>query len=187
MLRDKKTGTFLKESLEDKFKTKYQIKENGCWEWTSHLFSNGYGCINEYENKKTKCLLAHRVSYSLFNGEIPPNMVVMHTCDNPKCVNPKHLVIGTQKENIHDMINKGRKSISPHYGENNGSSKLTEEKVKSILKLRYENKEKVSNIANVFSVSKALIEKIISGRLWTQTTRPILAGYGLLGGWRDID
>lgn len=77
---------------------------NGCWEWQGCLSKNGYGRFQVHP----KTLRAHRVSYFLFNGSIPKDKIVCHTCDNTKCLNPEHLWLGSTKENIHDMINKGR-------------------------------------------------------------------------------
>jgi hypothetical protein len=71
--------------------------------------------------------LAHRYSYVLNIGEIEDGMCVCHTCDNPLCVNPDHLFVGTKADNLHDEINKGR--FKPSFGENNGNSKLTKEQV----------------------------------------------------------
>jgi len=75
-------------------------KTETCWYWTGHLNSKGYGIF--------KKKLAHRASYKLFVGPIPPDMLVCHTCDTPDCVNPEHLFLGTFKDNTRDMINKGR-------------------------------------------------------------------------------
>lgn len=78
--------------------------ESGCWLWLSTKKKNGYGTFS-YESKKQH---AHRVSYLFFNADIPEGMQVHHRCDNPGCVNPEHLWIGNQKQNIQDMIQKGR-------------------------------------------------------------------------------
>lgn len=79
--------------------------DGDCWIWQGNAYSNGYGCIKAF-GKMVSC---HRLSYSLYHGEIPTGMEVMHSCDKPLCINPDHLSIGTHKENMHDMITKGRK------------------------------------------------------------------------------
>lgn len=87
--------------------SKYMQKSNDsdCIEWTAYIDSMGYGRIKI--NKKTTT--AHRVSFMIFKGEIPENLCVCHACDNPKCVNPDHLFLGSHTENMRDMIKKGRK------------------------------------------------------------------------------
>ena len=75
-------------------------KETNCWEWQLSIKKNGYG---SYRGG-----YAHREYYQDFKGNIPDGMIVMHKCDNRRCVNPDHLVLGTTKDNIHDMLNKGR-------------------------------------------------------------------------------
>lgn len=73
-----------------------------CWPWSGSTNANGYGV---FAGEK-----AHRVAYQQFNGEIPEGMIVMHRCDNPSCVNPSHLAMGTQADNVRDCIEKGRRN-----------------------------------------------------------------------------
>lgn len=95
---------------------KYKI--NGeCWECTSHARVNGYPKIY----RENKIYYMNRYIYSLYNGEIPENMVIRHKCDNRKCINPEHLEIGTQKDNMQDMVKRGRsnkgKKMPKEHGE----------------------------------------------------------------------
>ena len=76
----------------------------GCWEWQGDLTHNGYGRV-KVDGKAKR---VHRVMWELRHGPIPDGMVVMHKCDNPKCCNPEHLELGTQRENVADMIQKNR-------------------------------------------------------------------------------
>ena len=76
---------------------------SGCWLWAGSLHNGGYGAFSAFGESR-----ANRVSYRLYKGDIPPGMFVMHKCDNPPCVNPDHLEIGTPRDNVRDMIAKNR-------------------------------------------------------------------------------
>lgn len=92
-----------------------RIKEvNGCWEWQKALNPGGYGSIRF----KDKTYIAHRLSYAIYKGDIPPGIVVCHKCDNRKCVNPDHLFLGTDKDNYEDSVRKGRRAnVDPPRGQ----------------------------------------------------------------------
>lgn len=94
------------------------LKTDSCWEWQKRKDRDGYGMVDGVLRKHYG-QRAHRASYQIYKGEIPKGMVVMHTCDNRSCVNPNHLVIGTQKDNVRDCRDKGRLNpgkFDPHYG-----------------------------------------------------------------------
>lgn len=95
----------------ERFLNKIIISKNGCWEWIARKNKGGYGTFQL--NKKP--ILAHRFSYLIFKGEFFNGLLVCHKCDNPKCVNPEHLWLGTQKENMLDCYKKGRRNKYKKY------------------------------------------------------------------------
>jgi len=96
--------------LKQKLYSKIIIDEKtDCWNWQGGKNNIGYGLIRDGKRMRT----THRVSYELNNGQIPTNLVVCHKCDNPKCINPDHLWVGTRKDNTQDMMKKGRHKSNP--------------------------------------------------------------------------
>ena len=107
-LRLKRTGT-VKDSktpgLKERFESKYlPVPETGCWLWEGTYLDKGYGCFSI--NNKSK--RAHRVSWELYRGGIPKGLHVLHHCDTPECVNPNHLFLGTNQDNVNDATKKRR-------------------------------------------------------------------------------
>lgn len=94
--------------IKDRLLRKIKINDvTDCWEWQGGKNNVGYGMIRDEHGMRT----THRVSYEEHKGNIPKGMCVCHSCDNPKCVNPDHLWLGTKKDNWQDMINKGRNNF----------------------------------------------------------------------------
>ena len=93
------------ELLTERFADKW-TREKGCWLWVARKNAGGYGTFKA----DSKSLLAHRVSYELYVGEIPDGMCVCHKCDTPACVNPQHLFLGSHKDNAVDCVQKGRRA-----------------------------------------------------------------------------
>ena len=87
---------------------RYTVAESGCWEWTATRNRQGYGVVCLAIDKRPTGIPAPRLQWMHFHGEIPDGMVIMHTCDNPCCVNPEHLRLGSQGDNMRDCISKGR-------------------------------------------------------------------------------
>lgn len=140
---------------------KFIINNNGCWEWTGLLSNLGYGKIGF----KGKTKLVSRLVYEIFVGDIPKGLLVCHTCDNRKCINPDHLFLGTPKENMHDMIDKGRDKKCK--GISHPTSKLTEKDVLEIRSKYVPRKNSYPKLAKEFGVADTTIEKIIKRKAWT--------------------
>ena len=155
---------YSQESLETRFWRFVDRKsESECWEWQGQVLANGYGRIS-LGAKSLGAEGAHRVSWKLFNKtDIPDGMFVMHKCDNPSCVNPHHLSIGTPKENTQDMIAKGRKRVVSPKGEGNGKSLLNEEKVRLIRSSTLSH----AAIGRELGVSPNCVRGVRIGRTWT--------------------
>ena len=94
---------------------RYTIAATGCWEWTATRNRQGYGVVGLAINGKPCGVPAPRLQWMHHHGEIPPGQVVMHTCDNPACINPGHLRLGTQADNLADMRAKGRANHRPNH------------------------------------------------------------------------
>ena len=139
-------------------KLSFDIRDFGCFIPTSYRETKK-GYIHVVKNKKIYSL--HRFIYEECFGEIPQGFVVRHKCDNPKCINPEHLELGTPKENSLDMVKRGR-SLK---GSKNKKAKLNEEKVKIIKHLL--KTEKIVDISNQFNVSPVTISHIKTGRTWS--------------------
>jgi len=140
---------------------------DGCWLWTAGTTTSGYGQLrleagpDEYRGKKAR---AHRVAYELCVDEIPEGMSVCHSCDNPLCVNPDHLWIGTHAENLKDMSVKGRAAK----GDRSGTSKLNSKQVGIIKRLLSGKKINQAQIAVLAGVSPSSITHISKGHTWRE-------------------
>jgi len=140
------------------------VPESGCWIWMGNTNTErGEITYGRFSNGG-KYWLAHRFSYHLFNGEIPEDKFVLHKCDVRCCVNPEHLFIGDQKDNMQDMINKGRfgKRNVPS-GEKNTFAKLSNYQVQSIRAL-FSFGAKLGELAEFYNVSKAQICRIVNNK-----------------------
>ncbi len=127
-------ATELAERFADKVDKSH--RDNGCWLWTGTVTNRGYGKIS-LGGATSGEVLAHRLSWEMANKKtVPQGMYVLHHCDNPLCVRPDHLFAGSQADNIHDMMSKGRGCHpNPASGERNGNSKLIVTQVLGIRKL----------------------------------------------------
>lgn len=146
--------------MRDPFWKKVDIRgANECWLWLSHVTRNGYGETSRNYQRWG----AHRLAWTLVNGEIPSEMFVCHTCDNPRCVNPSHLFLGTARDNARDRERKGRGADVR--GELNAGAKLSEARVKSIRRQR-EKGVPIADLARRHGVSKAAISLAANRKTW---------------------
>lgn len=100
------SGVYERQPLHERFWSRVR-KIEGCWLWTAAKLAKGYGVIRDGPGKGV-LLLAHRLSWEIHQGPIPGELRVLHLCDNTSCVNPAHLFLGTQADNIKDCVGKGR-------------------------------------------------------------------------------
>lgn len=158
-----------------------QAGPDECWEWMRARTARGYGQIGV----NGRVCYAHRLSYELTYGSIPDGLQVLHRCDNPPCVNPAHLFLGTQKINMQDCSNKNRLGAQQHpelmprgdrngmrtrpetrsRGENNGQSRLTEQGVRDI---RQQHAQGASQraLARQYQVDKSTIADVVNRKTW---------------------
>jgi len=136
-----------------------RVMPSGCVEWTGYRDPNGYGRINI---PGAPAALAHRVSFSLNCHEITSEDHVLHRCDNPPCINPSHLFIGTQADNNADMKRKGRMNPGLVHGESHGGSKLKSE---DVLQIRASEKSP-NELAKIYGVSRRQIRDVKARKSW---------------------
>lgn len=141
-------------------------KKDDCWEWTGSLDAYGYGQISEGNKTNKKNYKAHRLSWMIRFGEIPENMNICHKCDNPSCMNPNHLFVGTQEDNLRDCREKGRARGGSMPGEKNPNSKLTERQVKDIRNRYKQGGIYQRQLGAEFGVSQAQIGLIVNRKSW---------------------
>lgn len=140
------------------------VTESGCWLWTASTNRSGYGQFMI----KPRPYLAHRVSWSLLRGSIPEGMHVLHKCDTPACVNPDHLFLGTDADNVKDMYAKGRQGLGNRLcGERHGMAKIPVDVVKAVF-LADSGTQK--QIAERFGITESSVNAIRSGRQWSSVT-----------------
>lgn len=136
-----------------------KVPFSGCWIWMWCCNANGYGELT-IDKKRT---LAHRLSFSIFNGPIG-GKCVLHRCDVPSCVNPGHLFLGTQLENIADKMKKGRNRIGFIRGEDSHFAKLSEESATTIL--RSKGMLSATSLSSMYGVGIQSIYAIWERRNW---------------------
>lgn len=147
------------ECIKNKLLGNITKNEENCWVWNKSKDKKGYGKTN-YKNK---IMLCHRLSWLLFNKSLNNNMYVCHKCDNPSCINPDHLFLGTNRDNILDAYHKNRLKLK--FGENNKSSKLNYKKIIEIRDL-YKKGYTLVSLSNIYHVSSQTIGSIVKRKTW---------------------
>lgn len=159
-------GVYKRPTLETRFWDK--VNKNGpihptlktrCWEWTACL-ARGYGAIQVSGG----IIKVHRMSWQLHKGDIPEGLFVLHRCDNPICVNPTHLFLGTHQDNMKDM--KAKERTNAVEGEQHHLAKMTVSKVKELRNLREQTGLSYDKLAKRFGISTMQAYDIIKRKAW---------------------
>lgn len=144
------------DTLESKFNRSFRVTPS-CWIWLGNIDSKGYARIllNGAQYR------ASRFSYNLYIGTVPSRLLVRHRCDNPKCVNPEHLLLGTPQDNSNDMVSRDRQSR----GDSHPKSKVNE---KDVLEIRQLPKYglPLRTIANMYGITISTAGRIINKKTW---------------------
>lgn len=149
-------------SIEDRMKAAFIVDPvTGCHNWTRAKTGSGYGAI--VINQRTLC--AHRIAFELANGPIDDDALVLHSCDNPACVNPAHMRLGTHEDNMNDKIVRSRVPA----GESHYHSKATKEQVIEIMRLFSEGKTG-KEITDITGLSKGIVYNVKYGKAWSDVT-----------------
>ena len=141
--------------LPPRFWKKVSVEPSGCWLWTRGKYKDGYGGF-KLDGKMVK---VHRLSYQHFKGDIPEGLCVCHSCDNPVCVNPAHLWVGTNDDNITDKVGKWRHA----HGERHGRAKLIEA---DVLAIRSDHRS-LRKIAADYGIDNTQVSKIKRRIRWS--------------------
>jgi hypothetical protein len=135
-------------------------KSGDCWIWTGHRNRKGYGYVH-MSHTRNKSRLAHRVSWELIHGPITPDQFVLHSCDNPPCIRPEHLRIGTAADNSAEMVSKRRHAHHEH----NGAAILTFEQVRA---MRAEFVALTERLAKDHGIHRRTVLLALTNRTWRE-------------------
>lgn len=155
--------------------------ESGCWKWKgTPMIEGGYGRLRIPGG----IIKAHRWAWQLINGAIPDGMMVCHTCDNPICVNPEHLFLGTAYDNMRDMADKGRAAGSTRKGEAHPMALITWEQAREMRRRygytgsykRAPNGVTQKQLAEEFGVNVSLVRAVVTGDTWKEGSHTLTNG-----------
>lgn len=137
-------------------------KTIGCWVWTGAKYSSGYGRFFLVRGRNHVTVCAHRYSWFITYGDDPGELHVCHECDNPPCVRPDHLFLGTDQDNSDDMVNKSRQAK----GTMKPNAKLTDEKAAEIRRIREKTGMEYEDIGELFGVHKVTVSDVVQRKTW---------------------
>lgn len=160
LIADKSEEVYIEERL-----NVYIDRSGDCWLWVGQCNDMGYGVLYIGNGRQVR---AHRYMYEHFKGHIEDGLNVLHTCDVRNCVNPDHLFLGTQKDNVEDMMKKQRGGYKAFHGEAHWASKLSVEQVARIREMWQTGKYYQSELAKKFGVSQQVISKVVNYKAWTK-------------------
>lgn len=152
-----------KKPLSERF-WEHVVKSDGCWEWNGGKAVHGYGSIHDDNGHQ---LRSNQASWILHHGPIPEGLWILHKCDNPPCVRPDHLYLGTHQDNMRDLILRGKGKGAAMVGSKNVHAKLREKDIPMIYKLN-ELGISYTAIGRMFRVKRNAIKSIIIGKSWKQ-------------------
>ena len=147
-------------------------KPDDCWLWQGARYADGYGMLVMMVNYHAFGFRSHRVSFYLKNGYLPDDLFICHRCDTPTCVNPSHLFLGKQKQNMDDKVSKKRQA----FNENHGRHKLTCEQVQKARKMHFLENKPLTQVAKHFGLCNSAMGSLLSGKNWKHLPWPAEIG-----------
>jgi hypothetical protein len=155
----------------DRFWSKVRVDADGCWRWTAAADAFGYGAfgVGTKAAGTRRMVKAHRYAFELTHGPIPAGHVIRHACDVPACVNPAHLVRGTQADNVRDMHERGRQAMGEaraRRGESCGTAKLSESQVAEIRAKYAAGGRSQRSLAAEYGVHQTQISHVVTRKQW---------------------
>lgn len=151
-------------SVEDRFWEKVDVRsKDECWNWLGIITPKGYGHFRVTSKGMTR---SHRFSYEIAFGKIPDGFLVLHKCDNRKCVNPSHLFLGTNDDNMKDMARKGRGRTLIRLGEDSPVHKLTLKDVMEIRELYSTGQYTYLQLSDRFNITYQHVGSVVTRKTW---------------------